>query len=126
MDLGASKTPRTVLTFPGPLAIRDCHNYVLVRGRGMLLFLKRGKRYQHLSIYVVQDLAIDIRMLLLAFVDHSTTPGGPTAYFNNPGNNPALYVSAVIFAFLTLLGDGFMVILSLSLIHLSRLTRWSS
>ncbi|KAL1943760.1 hypothetical protein VTO73DRAFT_4205 [Trametes versicolor] len=54
------------------------------------------------------DLTIDIRMLLLAFVDHSTTPGGPTAYFNNPGNNPALYVSAVIFAFLTLLGDGFM------------------
>lgn len=48
---------------------------------------------------------------MLVFVDHSTTPGGPTAYFNNPGVGDAPFrcVPAAIFAFLTLLGDGFMV-----------------
>ncbi|KAL1949662.1 hypothetical protein VTO73DRAFT_8543 [Trametes versicolor] len=55
-------------------------------------------------------LVLDFRPIMLAFVDHSTTPGGPTAYFNNPGagDAPFLCVSAAIFAFLTLLGDGFM------------------
>ncbi|KAL1943761.1 hypothetical protein VTO73DRAFT_4206 [Trametes versicolor] len=53
-------------------------------------------------------LALDIHLLVEAYVDHSATPGGPLAYLDRPASNVSVSVSAAIFAFLTLLGDAFM------------------
>lgn len=58
---------------------------------------------------MLQYLALDIHLLVEAYVDHSATPGGPLAYLDRPASNVSLSVSAAIFAFLTLLGDAFMV-----------------
>lgn len=62
----------------------------------------------------MQYLALDLHLLVEAYINHSATPGGPLAYLNNPGSNVSVTVSAAIFAFLTLLGDAFMVIISSS------------
>ncbi|KAL1943774.1 hypothetical protein VTO73DRAFT_4219 [Trametes versicolor] len=54
-------------------------------------------------------LALDIRHLKVAFVDHSATLGGPFAYLQQQGSDPFRNVHPYIFGLMTLMGDGFMI-----------------
>ncbi len=108
MDLGISTTSRTAL-FPEPMVDCNCHNHVFLRERGTRVLFSTGYSSPSAKRSIDQYLGLDLHYLLVAFVDRSMTPGGALAYFHGPGNDPARYASAVIFAFLALLGDGFMV-----------------
>lgn len=111
MDLAISTTSRTAL-FPEPVVDRNRHNHVFLRGRGTCVLFSAGCSSPSAERNINQYLGLDLHYLLVAFVDRSITPGGALAYFHGPGNDPSRYASAVIFAFLALLGDGFMVNLS--------------
>lgn len=111
MDLGLSTTSRTAL-FPEPVVDRNCHNHVFLRGHGTRVLFSTSHFSPTAERSIDQYLGIDLHYLLVAFVDRSMMPGGALAYYNGPGNDPSQYASAIIFAFLALLGDGFMVNLS--------------
>ncbi|KAH9847066.1 hypothetical protein C2E23DRAFT_890271 [Lenzites betulinus] len=53
-------------------------------------------------------LALDVRHLMAAFVDHSDTPGGTLAYLWQQGSDPSRNADPIIFILMTFLGDAFM------------------
>ncbi|KAL1943753.1 hypothetical protein VTO73DRAFT_4198 [Trametes versicolor] len=54
-------------------------------------------------------LAIDVRILKRAYVEHSRTPDGPSDFLQQETDDPTRKVHPLIFAIMTFLGDGFMV-----------------
>ncbi|EIW52803.1 uncharacterized protein TRAVEDRAFT_53242 [Trametes versicolor FP-101664 SS1] len=53
-------------------------------------------------------LALDIRLLMIAYVEHGGTPNGPSDFLYHPVNDPSRNVHPVILAVMTFIGDGFM------------------
>lgn len=57
----------------------------------------------------IQYLALDVRYLMIIYLEHGGTSNGPANFLNQPVNDPVRNVHPVIFALMTFLGDGFMV-----------------
>ena len=58
--------------------------------------------------FMLKHLAVDLRRIIVGFIDRKDSPGGSDAYFNTV-SDPMYVFKNAIYAVQTNLGDGFLV-----------------